>query len=751
MLSRKFGRKGQRGVFGVMTAVVLLMSLLFLVLALDTGRLYMEQRKLQKVADTAALESVSRLEDGQCFSAPDKAEAYARDNALRYGFPRDSGQSMTVQCASIEIEDGLRRPRVNEDGHAVLIRTQSRVPASLILRLQNLFSGAVADSLDLTAVAVAERETPTAAFTVGSQLLRLDNQRLLGQLLRTVGVSPDRLTVLDADGLASAEVTPAGLLRALGIKVGIQELKALSPKGLVDLVNAEVGLLGVDRIIGVSAELVGDSVLRAQLEALRQDILHADLRDVRVRLFGSQDEPGILSLNTRGADSLGSALDARIHLSSLLSTSIMAGVAERDRGLVIHELNLLGQTVELGIVEPPSIGVGPVGTQAYNAQVRLYIDVDTDALLGGLLRPLTALLGTRVHLPIWVDVVTGRGTLEEIRCSGEKPTVDIQVESRIANVCIGKLPDELKWSGAASCEQNLRNEELIRLLHLSVLTGKTNIPAIQHDDWLYDMAVGDTLSTEPNALALGNTVDGVVGGLLDLLSGLFRKPDDENLNYSDEAHQKQVRYLAKSYLKESALPGGAYHVDSAINLILNGSTELGQDGQPLIAPLVLRDWNIPKSIPKSCLLTTCPQSMWDDGTFSEAFKAYSLPHGILDLLGVSTLPHGLRSCGGLLSALLAWNDCTESNLAALLSQPEADINPNITSDGNRILDPGVDEIQCSSTLCLLLRPVVNLVKPILNGVGGLLDTVLADVLGLELGRTDVTVDAIQCGAPRLVR
>ena len=54
----------QRGAIGLMAALPLGMVLLFMLLVVDSGRLYFEQRKLQRVADMAALEAVTR--GGSC-------------------------------------------------------------------------------------------------------------------------------------------------------------------------------------------------------------------------------------------------------------------------------------------------------------------------------------------------------------------------------------------------------------------------------------------------------------------------------------------------------------------------------------------------------------------------------------------------------------------------------------------------------------------------------------------------------------
>jgi hypothetical protein len=54
------------GAIGLMAAGTLALALGFMLLVIDSGRLYLEQRKLQRVADTAALEAVTR--DGNCLS-----------------------------------------------------------------------------------------------------------------------------------------------------------------------------------------------------------------------------------------------------------------------------------------------------------------------------------------------------------------------------------------------------------------------------------------------------------------------------------------------------------------------------------------------------------------------------------------------------------------------------------------------------------------------------------------------------------
>lgn len=744
----------QEGAFNILAAATLLLMLMFLGVTLDTGRLYLEKRRLQKIADMAAMESLLRLPDSNCSSSPADAQLFAQESAQRQNFLTAATQNVTTECVDVITIAGIREATPSSTGEAVRAKATNRVNSSLILRAESWLGGGIDSQVTLSAIAVAERSPPVAAFSVGSQLLRLNNNKLLGQLLETIGLDIDYLTLLDANGLANTSISPAGLLEALGVDLSIDQLKALTPDGLVELANTEIGLLSVADLVNLSAQLVSDSTLKANLgilnDAIATDIL---LDQAQLQLFGTDTDPGLIQLNSGGAgDPIGTAMNAQINLGELLSTALLAGYA--GRSLVVPDLNLLGLVnVELGIIEPPSIGIGPVGTAAYNAQIRLYLDVDSDELMSGLLSWLTGtVLGTRIHLPIWIDVVAGQGILTDINCSVEPREVDILVNSSLLNVCVGDVPDELKWSTSESCQEASSGAELIRLLGIPLLTGKTEIAPLQYQEQLAGFQVGETRSTEANPLALGNAIENIVSGLLDLLSGLFREPNavGGDLDYSQAGQTVLIENLAKQYLDASA-NSGLYNVQAVTDLILNGSDEYDSEGNQVLPPLVSTDWLIENSIPTSCLLTTCPVSYWNDGSFSEAFEAYTIPGGLLDLLGISTLGNGYQSCGGLLSALLAWNACIEFNLVKFLTDKPGGIDLSESQDGNSIADPSSESVSCSGALCFLLEPVLELIKPLLNGVGELLTDLLVDTLGLEIGRTDVSVESVSCGAPELVR
>src|SRR5471032_259632 len=92
MFGHGLGPARQRGAIGLMGAVTLGVALLFLLLVVDSGRLYLEKRKLQRVADTAALEAVSR--SGTCAAPNNNAALFATQSAARNHFNIDDNRKI---------------------------------------------------------------------------------------------------------------------------------------------------------------------------------------------------------------------------------------------------------------------------------------------------------------------------------------------------------------------------------------------------------------------------------------------------------------------------------------------------------------------------------------------------------------------------------------------------------------------------------------------------------------------------------
>lgn len=737
-------RQGRRQGGSLLVQFALLGSVLFLLLGIvDLGYMYYAKRDLQRIADLAATQAAQTINAERSNRA---ACVTAGEDSITANWPvpltRSSAQTL-VSCGNWNPADPARQ----SSGGRFFDAASGPLNAARVTvggTSPTIFPGTW--SRLVVAEAIAMRNDSVASFQVGSQLLRFNKDTPLGGLLGLVGLDVGMLTLLDSKGLADAKISPAGLLKALGVNLGIEQLRALSPEGLANI--ASVTLLNV---IDASISAITDNALAVQLNALKTQVINLGLSTIKIPLGSLDDQKGLFAFLGAGrTDPLNAAMDVQLGIGDLLKTAIAIGA---NGHALKNDIDLLGLIkAKLTIVQPPTIAVGPVGTQGYSAQIRLNLNVDTDQLLGGALKWLVKdILGTQVKLPIAVDITNATATLTALQCSASPQTMDLSVKSSILNACVGKMDPNNKQS----CEKGLQDEQLITLLRLPVLTDKLWVPALEYTDSTTGLGMEPgyedpadpnwsktNRSTQVNQLALGDTVDNIVTGLLNLLSGLLQPPGTTPTDITTR--------LLGSYL-DASMVNGLYNVTSLTNLLLNGrGVASDKDYMP---PLLTSNFTFNNAIAKSCLLVACPSSTWNSGTFSAALNSYtSVPGGLLDVLGISTYDNGYQSCAGLLSSLLNWNGCVKHNVTKLLtSHPQYLYAINANSPEIQSLLNRDNNLTCTGALCTLLKPLITgVLKPILNGVGGLLTTVLKDTLGLEVGRTDIKALSIGCDTAQLV-
>lgn len=702
----------QRG--GMSVTMMLVMAGLVTMLGLvEVGYLLWAKRDAQKVADLAALAGAQRLD--LCTSGNSDNTA-ARQNALQEN--RFGGQ-LDVRCGNWNANHAtadhfIGTVSVENPRNAVKVVAQRSVLP---------FFGAHAQLPTVSAQAVAKRTAPSAVFSVGSQLLRTNGNSPLMATLRLVGLDVSNATVLSYDGLAQVSVTPSGLLKALGIPVEAN----LSVADFNRLLS--VNKISLAQLVDATAVVLGrDSAVAAQLRALGSLVSTGlDINQANITL-GSQNGGGGLFAEVIAPDgSIGSALESKINVLDLLNTGI--SIANDNNGVQVRGLNLLGIDVKAGVIEPPSIAIGGVGARAYNAQVRLMVDVDSNRVpaVGALL----SLLGTRLHLPLHVDVTNAMGTLSSIQCGATPPTATVKVDSSVLRACVGNVNAADVFSKNNVCDATLQNAQLLTLLGQPLINNKITLPALT-DSQNLTLAAGQTASTRINPLAVGDTVSTLVNELLRVLSGMLSGPKSDP--------KQAATALAERYLAAAHPAGGRYNVDNVIPLL--------RDGSPAQNLAPLGDWTVTKGVPRLCVLglTTC----WEDGSVWTGYRTAVTGQGLGLLDGaLGALLGGLliNRCDSLVTNLVSYNNCVRDNLASYIQTKPGGFNDPTGGDG--VTGPG-NAVSCSGLLCTVLTPILSALKPVLNSVGALLTQVLADLLGLELGRTDVSMQSIQCNAAQLV-
>ncbi|MBI6633369.1 hypothetical protein YA0871_11895 [Pseudomonas paralactis] len=222
-MSPRFGSR-QRGAIGLMAAGTLALALVFTLLAVDSGRLYLEKRKLQSVADTSALEAAGL--GGQC-GTNTTANAYATQNAARNGFVVGNGRTLAVTCGTLAT-NALNTRVFTADAtksDAIRVVASRTVMTSIANGLWNLFSGApIAPQINLSATAVAATPPPVAQLSIRSSLASVDSSKspLLNLVIGNLLGGNLALTAAGWNGLLQTNVNLLSYLDQLAINLDVK-------------------------------------------------------------------------------------------------------------------------------------------------------------------------------------------------------------------------------------------------------------------------------------------------------------------------------------------------------------------------------------------------------------------------------------------------------------------------------------------------------------------------------------------------
>lgn len=695
--ARSSRRQRQTGAAIILTAGFMLLAVLCLALVLDTGRLYFEKRHLQGQADLAALETAKRQ---GCSGGSVDTEGMAREAAERNGF----GGEVRVECGSIETVGGTRNfvAAADASGQTLAVRVTliNPVPASLVA------GGIWGGRVNLQASAVALRTEPVAAFRVGSRLLNTNGTAPLMQVLNLVGVNLDGTTLASYEGLAGVKITPDGLLKALGLPLSA-DLSVGELNGL--LADSEIAL---GPLLDVIVELADqDHLLGANLTLLTAIKARLGIDDLTVRLGSDSTRRGLFAEIATASGLADPALGVEVSALDLLNAAVGIGTGENGLALALDThgvsgLNILTDLdVGVRVIEPPSVGIGGVGARAYTGQVRVHVNLDTGnivdnpsltgVLLGGLLQ-------TRIKLPIILDVVNAYGEVTDIDCTVFPRKVEIKVISSVLNACIGHAPGG-PWSKKDICTNGLQDETLVKLLTMNLVRGQVALPALVQEETVtleYDPNDPDNpasrATTGINDLKLGTTVAKLVDEVLKLLS---QKSNGEPQQMSPS----EAAGIADAVLAKGPAGNGGNYSSNDLNAIRK----------------LLRDNGLNWERP-AFLFTGDMATEWRDKT-----RELSVSNGCY--VGVDKYD---KACAR----------------KVLIDKLQTEAKPGFLEWLLGGLVGGVVQ----PLLAAILQPLMQLLSPLLDGVGFLLSKLLSEVLGLELGRTDVWLDSVSCGEARLV-
>ncbi|MGA4049281.1 TadG family pilus assembly protein [Ralstonia pseudosolanacearum] len=444
-------RRTARGVVSLLTTVFVATLGLTLLVSVDIGNVFFTQRALQRAADMAAMAAAQRL---------DIPTQVAQQSVTQNGLSvtptvvpgvwnaTNTAAAPTYFCAS---------------GSTGCIGTVNAAQVTLTQNVPYFFS---VGQRTLTATAIA-KNTAIVSFSLGSGLASTNTGLLnsvLGALLGN-GNSALNLDLVSYQGLANTTIRVSDLMAALNVGT-VQQLIA-AQVSLSQLVSAVVSAGGQNGLTGVS---VGTVLAPNTL------VLGALLRNTLINVGNSTGTPGVLQFLAQAGNDQ-SVLNAQLNVLDLVTTA--AQIANNKNAVAISTgltlPGLLGTTLNLKVIQPPVIAIGPPGkdtsgnwmTQASAGQVRLGLNVSASVL---------APLAT-INVPIGVVVAGASAHAVDAYCPVPRVNLSADIAGTISPVssCIAAGADSVA-SGTLNCG-SASAASLLSLLGIPAASIYSNPPA----------------------------------------------------------------------------------------------------------------------------------------------------------------------------------------------------------------------------------------------------------------------------------
>ncbi|MGU9823658.1 pilus assembly protein TadG-related protein [Pseudomonas sp. LF090] len=384
----------QRGAIGLMAAGVLAVVLAFTLLVIDSGRLYLEKRKLQGVADTAALEAVSR--NGTCLAGL-SAAAYAGQSVARNYFVVGNGNTLVTSCGSVTTgASGQRTFSANPAlSSAIQVVASKTVTTSVAGSVWALFSGnPVSLNTVLSATAVAAKPTPSLAqLTINSTLASVNtaSASLLNPLFSGLLGGNLNLTLAGWNGLLNTNISLLSYLDQLAINLGV------TAGNYTQLLNTNV----------TASQLIQAAITVLTANGATADVLTA-LGSLKIAAINQAPLTlgQILQLQT---GTTAAALNANLQVFQLIQGVVQLSNSQSAAAatLPVSLLGLANITTQVKVIEPPQLSaigdpalaaanpLGPNAIYVRTAQVRTEVTVSLPVLssLSGLTTAVNNLVG----------------------------------------------------------------------------------------------------------------------------------------------------------------------------------------------------------------------------------------------------------------------------------------------------------------------------------------------------------------------
>jgi uncharacterized membrane protein len=425
----------QRGAVAFMAAMTLLLTCAFLALSIDTGRLWLERRALQRTADMAAMAAVRYTGCGGSpgkvtTAATDMARTNGLDSALdegsatinaTYGTLGVDGQKATVFIPSSD-------PSSTLGSHAVKVNLSRQVPTSIVL------GGMFTTPLTITAAATARGGPPIATYSQDSSVVSIDAFDTLWA--KVIGSKQEKVSASQLDLLAASTISVKDLMTAA--KVSTVEELLNSTMTVSELISKYSTAYSAAAAANDQVDPGVATALSALASAAGANGTNLQLKD-------------ILSLNTGTKDAV---LDANLNILSLVNTSFrVLGKQTHVFDISISAVDTVGVNLKAMAIAP--IAIGPGGTrsnsplrdankniqqsewctyaQSSNTTLTVYVSPTSSKVLGPILKFLEfitfGLVGVDLDLALQLQFGNGGTALDAIEPNAGVATTHFQTDT----------------------------------------------------------------------------------------------------------------------------------------------------------------------------------------------------------------------------------------------------------------------------------------------------------------------------------
>lgn len=377
-------------------------------LAVDVGSVQLETRRLQGLADAAALAAATDLP-----SAQSRADALVADA----GWDRDFAVIATPgrYVADPAIASAERFTPGATPANAVQVALQTRSPTFLarIFGTRDVAIGrrARAARVDL------------AAISVGSRLAAIDGG-LLNQYLSALTGSSVSLSVADYNALAGADIDLLGFVDALNTTTDLE-------LGSYDrILDSDVALPQIVEAIGMAS--ANDVLAQALLARIAAGMNAGD----------SVNLSALIDLGPVGARDRAAAGMVKVNALALLTSVLQLANGERQVALDLGAgiPGLAQSRVWLAVGQRPEgspwIAIGDGGQPIVRtAQIRVYLET---RLANVSLPGLGSLVG--VNVPLFVELAEAEARIDAIACpTPATARVDVGARPGLGTIALGEI------------------------------------------------------------------------------------------------------------------------------------------------------------------------------------------------------------------------------------------------------------------------------------------------------------------------